>query len=1073
MYVKHLSSLQFLSYVAFFAVVVAAIVRFLPGRTPPVRKEAFSDEELGQHDHKLGKYFVTGGAFLVLGAVHMVIKNLPWTAKWLAGAGYAGHLVRDLANTHLMIVGGGTLIATGLCWYVLPRIVGKPLASEGLAQCAFWFTALGLAVFYVAFVANGIAMGRLVSHGMSYEVAKASMGKWYKLPVGAGAGVMGLGYWCFAAGVFLTVFQSRLVRVTKPSWHLWKYVVTGVAALTVGTVQGVIQVQPANADWLYRAGHAGEWIDPISHAHINLVTGLAMLVAGALFALAPRLGGSAPSRRAANRCFWLLLVASLAFYGTCLYLGLHEGRLVVVKGLTPEQAEQATPLHPYLLMATGIAMMAAFWLLLVTLWRAFRGAPAPFRWFVLAGCGALAVGTLQGPIQALPSVHELLDKGGYAGDVIVNLHAQLNMLGGLMIMLVGATMAVLVGRGGRVPGRAAVVALTGVVGGMAVYYLGGIGFSAAEAASVAGGQTFKGAVSALEPWVALVLVPAAAALLAGFTAYARAAWTATSGDRLVARASLAGLPGRFSGPIPKRVRRRSPAGVAAYELPMGVMGFPGLGWLFAGFPLVGSILLIVGPGITWAGIPALFTPFGNGPLRGIGWKIELIWLPVSTLLSAAALYRVHAVRKARLDGKPPAKPRRRRSRRGYRTRVGVAAGAILLMLVTLPFVPAVAGVGSSSVRYSYQPRLTREITGQFLKTRKGPVKLFSWNQPQDPYPPDALRLHSGQVRSLLVRAAAVDRPSAYQLFDLTRGGRVALAVSKRSPRQLALTPEGRLASGRYVFVTTHEGMFGGKDFSYLTVVRNGAPVTKLGGESHAPVPAVAHAVLPVAATLLALLFALLLLRSYLGRPAAQKAFWAAGFACFAGAAGCEAAAQRLGWSPGLFRAYYITGGCLTVALLGAGSAWLLLPRRGRDLLLGALAVAVLGAIVAVLLAPVDVHALAATPSGRPPGNHALGGHAFMWAIALNSFGTLSLVGGSLWSILRGRRVAINVWIGGGALVVAMATGLSRAGDYSLVYAGELIGIALMFAGFTLAGRRPAKRPVRRPATVVEKAALAR
>jgi len=1069
-YVKHLSSLQFLSYVAFFAVVVAAIVRFLPGREPPVRTEPFSDEELGRHDRKLGKYFVTGGVFLVLGAIHMVIKNLPWTAKWLAGAGYAGHLVRDLANTHLMIVGGGTLIATGLCWYVLPRIVGKPLASEGLAQCAFWFTALGLAVFYVAFVANGIAIGRLVSHGWDYEVAKASMGKWYKLPVGVGAGVMGIGYWCFAAGVFLTVFQSRLVRVAKPSWHLWKYVATGVAALTVGTVQGVIQVQPAKADWLYRAGHAGEWIDPISHAHINLVTGLAMLVAGALFALAPRVGGRAPSRRAANRCFWLLLGASLAFYVVCLYLGLHEGRLVVVKGLTPEEAEEATSLHPYLLMATGIAMMAAFWLLLVMLWRAFRGAPSPLRWFVAAGCGALAIGTLQGPIQAFPAVHDLLDKGGYAGDVIVNLHAQVNMLGGLMVMLVGATLALLAARGGRIPGRAGVVALAGVAGGVAVYYFGGVGFSAAEASAVAGGTTFRSAVSALEPWPALVLVPAALAVLAGFGAYARAAWTATAPDRLAARASLAGLPRRFSGPIPKRVRRRSPAGVAAYELPMGIMGFPGLGWIFAGFPLVGSILLIAGPSIAWAGIPAMFTPFGQGPLRGIGWKVEFIWLPVSTLVSTALLYRVHARRKARLEGKPP---RRRRRRGGYRTRVGVAAGTVLLLLVTLPFVPAVAGVGSSSVRYSYQPKLTRELTGQFLKTRNGPVKLFSWNEPQDPYPPDALRLRAGQVSSLLVRAAAVDRPSAYQLFDLTRGGRVTLAVAKRSPRQLALTPEGRLAPGRYVFVTTHEGMFGGKDFSYLTVVRHGAPVTRIDDNTQTRVPAVAHAVLPVAAALLALVFALLLLRSFLRRPAGQKAFWAAGFACFAAAAACEAAAQRAGWSPGLFRAYYVAGGCLTVALLGAGSAWMLLPRRGRDLLLGALAVAVLGAVVSVLIAPVDGHALAVTASGRPPANHALGGHAFVWAIVLNSFGTLYLVGGSLWSIVRRRRVAINVWIGGGALVVALATGLSRAGDYSLVYAGELIGIALMFAGFTLVGKEPLRRPARRPAPAVEKAVWAR
>ena len=40
--------------------------------------------------------------------------------------------------------------------------------------------------------------------------------------------------------------------------------------------------------------------------------------------------------------------------------------------------------------------------------------------------------------------------------------------------------------------------------------------------------------------------------------------------------------------------------------------------------------------------------------------------------------------------------------RGYRTRVSVAAGTIVLLLVSLPFVPAVAGVGGSSIRYAYQ-----------------------------------------------------------------------------------------------------------------------------------------------------------------------------------------------------------------------------------------------------------------------------------------------------------------------------------------------------------------------------------
>jgi hypothetical protein len=114
--------------------------------------------------------------------------------------------------------------------------------------------------------------------------------------------------------------------------------------------------------------------------------------------------------------------------------------------------------------------------------------------------------------------------------------------------------------------------------------------------------------------------------------------------------------------------------------------------------------------------------------------------------------------------------------------------------------------------------------------------------------------------------------------------------------------------------------------------------------------------------------------------------------------------------------------------------------------------AAIAAAVTIAVAPVDAQVLAATAAGRPPANGALGGHAFVWAIALNSVGTLLLVGGSALSIVRRRNVRANVWIGCGALVVALATGLSRGGEYSYVYIGQLVGIALMFAGFTLPAR---------------------
>ena len=149
-------------------------------------------------------------------------------------------------------------------------------------------------------------------------------------------------------------------------------------------------------------------------------------------------------------------------------------------------------------------------------------------------------------------MHDLLDEGGDAGAVIVNLHAQLNMLGGLLVMLVGLTLALLAQLGGERVLRAERIALVGVALGVATYYAVGIETSAVEAHDVAGGATFHAAVTRLEPWVALLLVPAALAVLTGFSAYAVSAW------RMTARQRLAGT--RRSPPPRSRSRDGSPGG---------------------------------------------------------------------------------------------------------------------------------------------------------------------------------------------------------------------------------------------------------------------------------------------------------------------------------------------------------------------------------------------------------------------------------------------------------------------------------------------------------------------------------
>jgi len=218
------------------------------------------------------------------------------------------------------------------------------------------------------------------------------------------------------------------------------------------------------------------------------------------------------------------------------------------------------------------------------------------------------------------------------------------------------------------------------------------------------------------------------------------------------------------------------------------------------------------------------------------------------------------------------------------------------------------------------------------------------------------------------------------------------------------------------------------------------------------------AVVPLVTALVAAGLAARVGGSAVRRFAPAKALWALGLAMFAIAAAAEAYGAADGWGPASFRVYYLAGGCLTVGFLGAGSAWLALPRDAALLVTGGLAVAVVGATVSVLAA--DLSSLAAYGGHlKPPPNDTLTGHAFLWAIGINTVGTLLVVGSSLASIVRGRRVTGNVLLLAGVAALAGSGALTRVGDESLVITGQICGIVLLAVGFELAERAPgARRP---------------
>ncbi|MGA0121951.1 MAG: hypothetical protein ACO3KD_02945 [Gaiellales bacterium] len=195
--------------------------------------------------------------------------------------------------------------------------------------------------------------------------------------------------------------------------------------------------------------------------------------------------------------------------------------------------------------------------------------------------------------------------------------------------------------------------------------------------------------------------------------------------------------------------------------------------------------------------------------------------------------------------------------------------------------------------------------------------------------------------------------------------------------------------------------------------------------------------------------------------APQKPLWALGLLLFAAASGAAAYGTADGWGEASFTVYYLAGACLCVALLGAGSAFLALPRPIAHIVLGATATACVAAAVTVIIAPVDQAILDQATGLGAPSNDALGGSGYLWAIAMNTVGTALLVAGAVVSIARRRRPGPNAAILAGVLVIALAGTLTRLGGEELLYEGQLAGLLLLGAGLEWANRAAAAvtRPI--------------
>ena len=198
------------------------------------------------------------------------------------------------------------------------------------------------------------------------------------------------------------------------------------------------------------------------------------------------------------------------------------------------------------------------------------------------------------------------------------------------------------------------------------------------------------------------------------------------------------------------------------------------------------------------------------------------------------------------------------------------------------------------------------------------------------------------------------------------------------------------------------------------------------------------ALLAFAAALLTLRLTAELVRKWRARRAPELLAWAASLAAFAAASGALAWGAAAGWDDRSFRAFYLFGGLLTAALLGAGSLL-----RARVSLAAPVALVYAGLAIGVAIAmPIDPPV--AGDEIPDASEHLAFLPARALAIAGNLAGTIAAVGVAL-SGLRRRPVG-NALIVAGVVVAAAGSAVAGLGEGggALFAAGASV---LLYGGF--------------------------
>ena len=145
--------------------------------------------------------------------------------------------------------------------------------------------------------------------------------------------------------------------------HLIKFLLVSTISFFFGAMHGMLQVIPSIRAWLDSIGSPyggpGHMIDPLAHAHINLIGGLVILAMGTMYYLLPIISGKAIySIRLINHSFWWTTIGVFYFYTTQVVFGILEGNLLLENNL--QAMAQVHRFYGPIVASSGMIMATGF-----------------------------------------------------------------------------------------------------------------------------------------------------------------------------------------------------------------------------------------------------------------------------------------------------------------------------------------------------------------------------------------------------------------------------------------------------------------------------------------------------------------------------------------------------------------------------------------------------------------------------------------------------------------------------------------------------------------------------------------